>query len=164
MRSRHCWCFSNLLIHTQATLSRKEKLPACDTPVPVLARRSHRLPRAPTAALWSRLLPPRASLARSLRSRAAGATREHGWSSSTCRPCWSSGSTTPFAVVRTSWPRYCCGSQAVLCGSWPSLPAPPASPLSAWLSVPLSSGTAVSRLFNSVSSVSSLPTFTLILG
>ncbi|KAK1339765.1 hypothetical protein QTO34_018321 [Cnephaeus nilssonii] len=51
-------------------------------------------PQGSTAALWSRLLPPRASLAGSLRSRAAGATREHGWSSSMCRPCWSSGSTT----------------------------------------------------------------------
>lgn len=102
--------FSNLLIHSQATLSRKEKLPACNTPVWVLARRSHRLPRAPTTALRSRLLPPRVSLPRSLRSRAAGATQEHGWSSSMCRRCWSSGSTTPSAAARTSWPRYCCGS------------------------------------------------------
>lgn len=148
MRSRLCGCFSNLLIHTQAILSRKEKPSACDTPVRVLARRSHRLPRALTAALWSRLLPPRASLAGSLRSRAAGATREHGWSSSMCRPCWSSGSTTPSAAARTSWPRYCCGSWAVLGGSWPGLPAPPGLSLLCPASCALGSGTAVSRLFN----------------
>lgn len=130
MRFRPYECFSKLLIHSQAALSRKGKPSAYETPTWVLVRGPPTLPRVPTAALQ---ILPRASLPQSQSSRAAAWTREPGSSSSTCRRCWSSDSTTLSAATRTSWPRYSRGALPVLGGFWPG----PASPLLASPSSPL---------------------------
>lgn len=129
MRFRPYECFSKLLIHSQAALSRKGKPSAYETPTWVLVRGPPTLPRVPTAALQ---ILPRASLPQSQSSRTAAWTREPGSSSSTCRRCWSSDSTTLSAATRTSWPRYSWGALPVLGGFWPG----PASPLLAFPSSP----------------------------
>ena len=133
----------------QEALSRKEKTSTFDTPVWVLARRPGRLPRAPAAAPGNQLLTRRASLHPSGRD-TTDWTQERGLSSSTCRHCWSRGSSTPSAATRTSWLRYYCSlwlclfagglpilSQAFLCMWGQTLPrVPPLGSVSSLFSLP----------------------------